>query len=234
MFSLDTKMVRITSISIRKEKDEKGDEHTVCDIGISAPMENTVLDHFNEKLKPAFYDADDQTDMVSGNRFTKLKFPFPRFPWKGSLEGYNFVGHTGTGGPSEIRLNDTTINKVHFLVKDKAATDMDFIARARTHPDDVGKLSELLNNEVQISLVPPDEKKQFEIEQAKKKNRKALDDHFSGGGERPAPDENTGELPIDDDESDVVDAEFNDPNQASTDQDPDFREVDDEEPSDLE
>lgn len=160
MFQLDTKMVRITSINIRKEKDDEGDEHTACDIGISAPMENDVLDHFNPQLKPAFYSVDEQQDLVSDDRLPNLKFDFPRFPWKGSLEGYTFVGHTGAGGPSEINLNDAVINKVFFLLKDKAAVDMDYIVRARTNPSDVGKLGELLNTEVQISLIPPDEKKQ--------------------------------------------------------------------------
>lgn len=202
MFQLNTKMVRITSINIRKEKDDEGDEHTACDIGISAPMENDVLDHFNPQLKPAFYAADEQQDLVSDGRLPNLKFDFPRFPWKGSLEGYTFVGHTGSGGPSEINLNDAVINKVFFLLKDKGAVDMDYIVRARTNPSDVGKLGELLNTEVQISLVPPDEKKQFELEQAKKNRKRALDNHFSGGQESETgteEDTKTEKLPLADD-----------------------------------
>lgn len=182
MFQLDTKMVKVTGLNFRKEKDEKGDEHGVCDIGFSAPMENEVLDHFNAKYRAAFYEPDDQVDLVSGGRLPNLKFSFPRFSHKGSLEGYTFVAHIGAGGPSEVKLNDSVINKVHFLLQDKGAVGMDFIVRARTHPADVGKLSELLDTEVQISLVPPDEKKQFELEQAKKNRKKALDHHFSGGG----------------------------------------------------
>ena len=183
MFSLNTKMVRITSVNIRKEKDENGDEHSVCDIGISAPMENDVLDEFHAELKPAFWAKDPNGDLVNQDRYTVLKFPFPRFSWKGSQEGYQFVGHTGAGGASEIVLNDATINKTHFLPQDKATFHYDAIVRARTHPTDVGKLSQLLDTEVQISLIPPDEKKQFEIEQAKKHRKQALNDHFSGGAD---------------------------------------------------
>lgn len=179
MFQLDTKMVRISSINIRKEKDEKGDEHSVCDVGISAPMENEVLDHFHPLYRSSFYAGDDQADMVSGTRLPHLKFPFPRFPHKGSLEGYTFLVHIGAGGPSEVKLNDSVINKVNFLLQDKGAVNMDFVVRARTHPADVGKLSELLDTEVQISLVPPDEKKQFELEQAKKNRKRALEEQFS-------------------------------------------------------
>ncbi|MFS2113333.1 hypothetical protein [Herbaspirillum frisingense] len=217
MFQLDTKMVRITSIDIRKEKDEKGDEHSVCDIGITAPMENEVLDHFHPLYRSSFYTGDDQADMVSGTRLPHLKFPFPRFPHKGSLEGYVFLAHIGAGGPSEVKLNDSVINKVNFLLQDKGAVTMGFVVRARTHPADVGKLSELLDTEVQISLVPPDEKKQFELEQAKKNRKRALEDHFSA---QPAAapddgdgDDRTGDLPLDEDTD-------------NNGQDPDFREVD--------
>lgn len=211
MFQLGTKMVRITSINIRKEKDDEGDEHTACDIGISAPMENDVLDHFNPQLKPAFYAADEQQDLVSDERLPNLKFDFPRFPWKGSLEGYTFVGHVGAGGPSEINLNDAVINKVFFLLKDKGAVDMDYIVRARTNPSDVGKLGELLNTEVQISLIPPDEKKQFELEQAKKNRKRALDNHFSGSAETEAStgDEKTQTLSLDADEETDDDKKLN-------------------------
>lgn len=215
MFQLDTKMVRITSINIRKEKDEEDNEHTACDIGISAPMENDVLDHFNPQLKPAFYAPDPQEDLVSDGRLPNLKFAFPRFPWKGSLEGYKFVGHVGAGGPSEINLNDAVINKVFFLLKDKGAVEMDYIVRARTNPSDVGKLGELLNTEVQISLVPPDEKKQFELEQAKKNRKRALDNHFSANtdsSDETETDTETGDLELNegagtDDETDPMNVE---------------------------
>src|SRR5450830_1301914 len=179
MFSLDTKMARINKVSLRKEKDENGDEHSVSDIAISLPLENEVLDEFNDKLKPAFYEADANADLVNRDRLPILKFAFPRFPWSGTLEGYKFVAHTGAGGVSEIQLNDAVINKVHFLLQDKATVGTDFIVRARTHPADVGKLSELLDTEVQISLIPPDEKKQYDLEQAKKNRKQALNDHFS-------------------------------------------------------
>lgn len=215
MFQLEMKMVRITSIDIRKEKDEKGDEHSVCDIGISAPMENEVLDHFNPLYRAAFYYGDDQADMVSGTRLPHLKFPFPRFSHKGSLEGYVFLAHIGAGGPSEVKLNDSVINKVNFLLQDKGAVTMGFVVRARTHPADVGKLSELLDTEVQISLVPPDEKKQFELEQAKKNRKRALEDHFSGGqpAQDPGEDDQTRDLPLDEDAD-------------NSGKDSDFREVD--------
>ncbi|WP_343724886.1 hypothetical protein [Herbaspirillum huttiense] len=218
MFQLETKMVRITSIEVRKEKDEKGDQHSVCDIGITAPMENEVLDHFHPLYRSSFYTGDDQADMVSGTRLPHLKFPFPRFPHKGSLEGYVFLAHIGAGGPSEVKLNDSVINSVKFLLQDKGAVTMSFVVRARTHRDDVGKLSELLDTEVQISLVPPNEQKQFALEQAKKNRKRALEDHFTPEpGREPAEggadDDRTGDLPLDDPED-------------GGNQDTDFREVD--------
>lgn len=222
MFQLETKMVRITSIDIRKEKDEKGDEHSVCDIGISAPMENEVLDHFNPLYRSAFYYGDDQADMVSGTRLPYLKFPFPRFSHKGSLEGYVFLAHIGAGGPSEVKLNDSVINKVNFLLQDKGAVTMGFVVRARTHPADVGKLSELLDTEVQISLVPPDEKKQFELEQLKKNRKRALEDHFTPEPDREpaeggAEDDRTGDLPLDDpDDGSTQDPGSGEPDESET------------------
>jgi hypothetical protein len=214
MFQIENKMVKITGLNFRNETDEKGEEHGAVDIGVSAPMENDVLDHFHEELRPAFYKGDGQTDMVSGERLTVLRLPMPRFPWKGTLEDYTFVAHTGTGGPSEIKLTEADINKVHFLMKDKAAVDMEYIVRARATPEDIAKLSTLLNKEVHISLIPPAEKKTFEEQQVKKKRRQNLEDHFSGSqpAQDPDDDDQTGNLQLDGHDGDGG-------------QDPDFREV---------
>lgn len=217
MFQITNKMVKVTSVITHKETDEKGEEYIAVDVGISAPMENDVLDEFHSELRPAFYKGDGQDDMVSGQRLTHLRLPMPRFPWKGTLEGYTTVFHTGIGGSSEIKLTETDINKVFFLLKDKATVDMDYILRARIHKDDVANLIMLRNEEVHISLVPPDEKKQFELEQAKKNRKRALEDHFSA--QPPAApddgdgDDRTGDLPLDEDAD-------------NSGQDPDFREVD--------
>lgn len=225
MFSLETKMVKIAKLDIHNDKDANGEEHSACDITVAAPMENTVLDHFNPLMKSAFYAGDGQTDMVSGERLTLLKFPMPKFPMKGNLEGYTFFAHVGAGGPSEVKLTSAVVNKVHFLLKDKGAVDMDFIVRARTHPDDIAKLSRLLGKEVQISLVPPDEKQQFELAQKKKNGKKALDDHFTGKSQAPV--DGGGQDPEDDDpHTNDLSLESAESVQNSDDnQDPDFREV---------
>jgi hypothetical protein len=67
--------------------------------------------------------------------------------------------------------------------------------RVQAHPDanEVGKLCSLIQNEVEITLVPPDEAKQYQVELEKQQQRDRLEKAFDRSG---------------DDDDDVVDAEF--------------------------
>lgn len=211
MFSLDTQMVKIAGVNLRSEKVD--DELvSACDIVIIAELPNDVLLEFHPLLKDSFYRRDEnaQTDMINGDSHRPiLKFPgFPNFPWKTTLDGYQFIAHTGIGGKSEISLIDCKLNKISFNMKEGGTVKLKFIVRAHANPKDVGKLSTLIETEVQITLVPPDEAKQYELDQAKAQRRAAAEGAFK--------DKHTQALPIDDDD-DVVDAEF----------DSDFHEVGD-------
>jgi hypothetical protein len=183
MFSLDTKLVKISSLNLRKER--HGEELvSACDIGVSADLPNSELAHFHPLLKDSFYMRDDnvQADLVDGDSHRPvLKFPgFPAIKWPVDMDGYQFVAHTGIGGPSEIRLMDVKIKKMVFLFKDGGTFHIQFSVQAHPSADESGRLADLIQEEVQISLVPPDEAKQFELEQAKQAKKRALENHFSG------------------------------------------------------
>ncbi len=184
MFQLETHMVKIISVDLRTETEEGKDPVGACDISITTDVANDVLDEFATGLKESFYvvaDTPQQDLIVSENYLPKPKFPgFARFPWKADLEGYTFVVHIGTGGPSEVTMLDVKVNKITFKIKDKAIVEMCFIIRGHDNPGDIDKLRKLLGLEVQISLIPPDKAKQHQIEQGKKNQRLALEEHFSG------------------------------------------------------
>ncbi|WP_034301005.1 hypothetical protein [Herbaspirillum sp. RV1423] len=184
MFSLEEKLVKITSLNLRKER--HGEELvSAADIGVSADLPNSMLAHFHPLLKDSFYSKDDnaQADMIDGESHTPvLKFPgFPAIKWPVALEGYQFIAHTGIGGPSEIRLIDVKIKNVTFLFKDGGTFHIKFSVQAHPSADESGRLSDLIQTEVQITLVPPDEAKQHELARAKKDKKRALDEAFSGG-----------------------------------------------------
>ncbi|QDD62677.1 hypothetical protein EJD96_00235 (plasmid) [Herbaspirillum seropedicae] len=185
MFQLETHMVKIISVDLRTEIEEGKDPVGACDISITTDVANDVLNEFATGLKESFYVVADtpQQDLIASETYLpKPKFPgFARFPWKADLEGYTFVVHIGTGGPSEVTMLDVKVNKITFKIKDKAIVEMCFIIRGHDNPGDIDKLRKLLGLEVQISLVPPDKAKQHQIEQGKKNQRLALEDHFSGG-----------------------------------------------------
>lgn len=197
MFSLDTKLVKISSLNLRKER--HGEELvSACDIGVSADLPNSELAHFHPLLKDSFYMRDDnaQADLVDGDAHKPvLKFPgFPAIKWPVDMEGYQFIAHTGIGGPSEIRLMDVKIKKMVFLFKDGGTFHIQFSVQAHPSADESGRLADLIQEEVQISLIPPDEAKQFELAQAKKAKKQELEDHFSG-------DEHTQPMDLDEPES---------------------------------
>jgi hypothetical protein len=198
MFGLNTHMVTILDVDLRTETEEDKEPVGACDISIHTFVSNNVLSDFHPQLKESFYAADDspQPDMLDGTMaMPNLKFPtFPRFPWKADLEGYRFIAHTGTGGPSEVRMEDVKINSIKFKMKEKGMVDMGFVIRAHDNPGDIDKLRKLLGLEVQISLVPPDKAKQHELEMAKQERTKALNDHFQGGAA--ASDSNTQPLDL--------------------------------------
>lgn len=202
MLRLDMQMVKIEGVVLRTEEKD-GELVTAVDISILVELPNTFLAEFHPSLKSSFYCRDEnaQEDMLDGSdHLTVLKFPsFPRFPWKGTSEGYQFIGHTDIGGPSEIKLPECKINKTHLFMKQGGVFAMDCIIRAYPLQNDIGKLSTILEKEVQITLIPPDEAKQFALAQAKEQRRAAAEGAFK--------DPHTQDLPIDEED------------------DPDFREV---------
>lgn len=195
MFGLNTHMSKILGVDLRTETEEDKDPVGACDISISTEIPNNALLEFHPLLKESFYAPDNtaQPDMLDGTVYMpNLKFPaFPRFPWKADLEGYKFIAHTGVNERSEIKMDDVKINSIKFKMKDKGMVDMGFIIRAHDNPGDIDKLRKLLGLEVQITLVPPDEAKQHELEQAKAAHTRALNEHFSGDQQ---PDTTTGSL----------------------------------------
>lgn len=197
MFSLDKQMVKVTGVNLRSER--HGEELvSACDIGIAVDLPNTYLAEFHPLLRDSFFRPDDsvEQDMLDGlQHMPLLKFPgFPAVTWPTDLEGYQFIAHYGIGGPSEIKLIDSKIKKVNLTFKEGGTVAAKFMVQAHAEPDEIGKLSSLIQKEVQITLVPPDEAKLYEIEQAKAKRREKLEEHFN-----PADDNETKNLPLDED-----------------------------------
>lgn len=205
MFSLDKQMVKISNVNPRSER--HGEEtQLACDISIVVRLANSVLSEFHPQLLHALYERDaSQGDLISDeSHMPNLKFPeLAPLAWKFDSAGYQAIVHYGIGGQSDIKLIDAKVNKFHIHAQEGGTVSISF--RVQAHPDsnEVGKLCSLIQNEVEVTLVPPDEAKQYQMELEKQQQRDRLEKAFDRSGD-----------------DDVVDAEFTPPAEGNAEEVP--------------
>jgi hypothetical protein len=76
-----------------------------------------------------------------------------KWDWEGS--GYTLTVAYGLGGPSDIKLADCKVDGFKFEAQNGGTVNVMF--RVIVHPEqpDVGKLCEMIQQNIDISLTPP-------------------------------------------------------------------------------
>jgi hypothetical protein len=164
-------MAKITSVTPIMEKHGKKKKRPAHSIIFEFAMPNTVLDAMDGNgLREAFYrkpksasvdpksgqsklDVSNVSDGVS-----QLKFSW----WQqwidipGELTGWNLTLHTGNTERSHIVLDEAKVGSFATLPKDLGIALVK--CKAIVHPTahEKGKIDELLQTEVKISILPPD------------------------------------------------------------------------------
>ena len=159
MFGLK-QQVKLASVNARAEI--HGDERkSAFDLKFDASVPSADLIEFHPSLRAFLYKEATSPDLASqggDDKETELRFPLLgdlKWDWEGT--GYHLEVEYGTGGKSNIKLGDVKIDKFKISPQNGGTVLIEF--RAIVHPEskDVGKLCEMIQTDIGIHLISPEE-----------------------------------------------------------------------------
>lgn len=162
MFDLDQATVKLASVNPRAEKHGE-DTKPACDLKIEAVLPSSALIHFHPELRQHLYKKDDSPDLIDqvidGDGMTALRYPKMgplKWEWEGT--GYSATVDYGMGGDSNIELGDVKVD--HFVFEPQNGGSVTVTFRILAHPDsdDMGKLCEFIQRDIELTLTPPEPK----------------------------------------------------------------------------
>jgi hypothetical protein len=168
MFSLQNQKAKLVNLNLRAEM--HGEDHkTAADLTIEVTVSNDTLSEFHPSLKSSIYhkgDAAQQELLKDEGHHPALRFPNLSMPlkWDSELNGYQAIVHYGIGGKSDVVLNECQVDGFRFDCKEGGSVAIKYRVIAHPSPEQVGVLSGLIQNEIDMSLLPPEE--QPELQQA--------------------------------------------------------------------
>jgi hypothetical protein len=132
-------------------------------------MSNDVLSHFDSDLKAALYEkANDaqQGELIDEpGHLPALKFPaMAPIKWDWSGAGYEVVVNWGVSGKDDIVMLQTEVDSFRFDCQDGGTVAISFRIIAHPTPDEIGRLSELVQREITLTLTPPSPEDQLKSE----------------------------------------------------------------------
>lgn len=168
-------MAKITSVTPIMEKHGKKKKRPAHSIIFEFTMANTVLDELDDNgLREAFYRKPQKASMDPKTKQTKIDTSSVedgisqlKFPWwqqwidiPGELIGWNLSLHVGNTERSHIVLDDAKVSAWQVMPKDLAITLVK--CKAIVHPTagEKGRIDELLQTDVKISILPPQQAEQ--------------------------------------------------------------------------
>jgi hypothetical protein len=162
MFDLDQATVKLANVNPRAEKHGE-DTKPALDLKIEATCPSSALIHFHPELRQHLFKKDESPDLVDqvteGEGLTALRYPKMgaiKWDWEGS--GYTATVDYGMGGDSNIALNDVKVDHFAFEPLNGGSVGISFRIIAHPDPDDVGKLCEFIQRDIELTLTPPEPK----------------------------------------------------------------------------
>ncbi len=155
MLELTKHPMKIAHLNLRTEL--HGDAEVSCvDIKLAFDVPNTALDGLATGLRESFYAPPDDPDMLGpdAEHLTHVRFPqLGTVKWDSELSGVGMHVHSGNGkAKGDLIFPDAVFGKLSMTLREGGTCAC--IARAQVHPtpEEVGKLSGLLNHSVPVSL----------------------------------------------------------------------------------
>jgi hypothetical protein len=167
MFDLDNQSVKLANVNPRAEKHGE-DTKTAVDIKIEASCPSSVLIHFHPELRQHLFKKDENPDLVDqvtdGEGLTALRYPKMggiKWDWEGS--SYTAIVDYGMGGDSNITLGDVKVDHFTFEPQNGGSVLVTFRIIAHPDSDDIGKLCEFIQRDIDLTLTPPEPKNVHEL-----------------------------------------------------------------------
>lgn len=168
MFSLSAQKCTLQNLNIRPEF--HGEETKIAvDLKIAIKVSNDVLSEFDPDLKSSLYEkAGDAAQGVlidEPGYLPALKFPQMapiKWGWEGA--GYEAVVNYGVSGKDDITLIQTEIDSFKFDCQDGGTVAICFRIITHPTPDEIGRLSELVQCEVTLTLTAPSPDEQMRMQ----------------------------------------------------------------------
>lgn len=178
MFELATLTpAKLASVNCRAEM-HGAESVPAVDLKFSFDAANTILSEFDGWLLTSLYMRRDATDKDSGQAVLdgvepvsdvpNLRMPGLGMPlkWDIDLTGYHLRLEYGIGGRSNVELDDCKCNTFTIEAKEGGTVTVGVRVQATSGLTEkiLGKLATLVQHDVQIALMPPDEGRQQELE----------------------------------------------------------------------
>lgn len=163
MFSLQNQAAKLTSVNPRAEI--HGTDHVMAaDLKFEIKVGNDVLSEFDPSLKSSLYKKADgpQGELIQeGGHLPSLKFPLMGpVKWGKEFSGYEVVVHYGVSGKGDIRLLSCEVDHFRFDCQDGGTVVVGFRVIAHPESAELGRLCEMIQQEVELSLIEPTEGQQ--------------------------------------------------------------------------
>lgn len=166
MFSIENQAAKLTSVNPRAEI--HGADHVMAaDLKFEIKVSNDVLSEFDPALKASLYRKAHPGEEVQPSlqlepgALPKIKFPLMGpVKWGSELSGYEVIVHYGISGKDDIRLLACEVDQFRFDCLDGGTVVVSFRVIAHPAPGELGRLCEMIQQEVDISLIEPTEVEQ--------------------------------------------------------------------------
>lgn len=160
MFSLLSSPAKLININPRAEI-HGPDKALAADLKIEIKVSNDVLSEFDPSLKSSFYKKADEAQgelIEDPGHLPSLKFPLMGpLHWGKEFAGYRTIIHLGVTGQSDIEMIDCEVDHFKFNCQEGGTVIVSFRIIAHPEGSQIGKLCELIQHEISISLTPPSE-----------------------------------------------------------------------------
>lgn len=172
MFSLTNQEAKLCNVNLRSEL--HGDGYALAvDLSIEIKVSNDLLSEFDPTLKSSLYRAADANDAKPDlfqdepGHLPRLRHPLLGSPLKWNCKGigYETIVHYGVSGNGDIVMADTVIDKFRFDCQDGGTVVAKFRIIAHPTPEEVGRLSEMIQQKIELSLIPPSTEEPFQATQ---------------------------------------------------------------------
>lgn len=168
MFALTNQPTKITSFTPRMEK--HGDENVLAGtLKLETTMHSSVLDLFDKGFRKLLYrkpapGEQAELPLEGGDGLTARKLPHLKpLTWDEDFPSYKIEFQSGLALDEAIKLSDVKVSGFVFEALDGGSCKVRFSANFNQDGRTSGKLCQLIQDDVELTLTPPSRDEQQEM-----------------------------------------------------------------------